>query len=151
MTERANAGVMVRPATKADLPQVERLLSANELILDDVASGIEGFLVAEVQGSVVGTIGLEAYPPFGLLRSAAVDPARHGAGLGAELVGGLVVEARRRRLRAIYLFTPSASGFFERHGFTRMERDALPAEVKRSGQFTHSCGASAVTMMRKLD
>lgn len=141
----------IRRATPGDLPAVERLLTANGLILDDVAEGIGGFLVAEEGGVIIATIGLEVYPPFGLLRSAAVEPVRHGRGLGARLVDRLIVEARRRELRALYLFTPSAAGFFERRGFIRMERGALPDEVRASGQFTHSCGASAVTMVRRLD
>lgn len=142
--------VAVRRATAADLPAVERLLVANALILDDVAAGIGDFFVAEADGALVGTIGLEARAPYGLLRSAAVDPARHGAGIGARLVGRLVEEARARRLAALYLFTPSAASFFERHGFVRTTRDAIPEELRTTGQFTHSCGASAVTMVRKL-
>ena len=146
----STTSLTIRRATPADLPAVERLLTANGLILDDVAEGIGGFLVAEEGSAIIATIGLEAYPPFGLLRSAAVEPARQGSGLGARLMDRLVVEARQRQLRALYLFTPSAAGFFERHGFVGMERDALPVEVKASGQFTHSCGASAVTMVRRL-
>ena len=140
----------IRPATPADLPEVERLLTANALILDDVAAGIRDFFVAEEAGRVVGTIGLEARAPFGLLRSAAVDPARQGGGVGARLVTRLVEEARARQLAALYLFTPSAAPFFERHGFTRTTREAIPVELRSTGQFTHSCGATAVTMVRRL-
>ena len=150
MRDPVASSLTIRRATSADLPAVERLLQANGLILDDVAEGIDGFLVAEDRDAIVGTIGLEAYPPFGLLRSAAVEPMRHGSGLGGQLVDRLIADARGRGLRAIYLFTPSAAGFFARHGFAQMERDALPTEVKVSGQFTHSCGASAVTMAREL-
>lgn len=150
MTISAGSGVVVRRATAADLPQVERLLEANALILDDVAAGIGDFFVAEADGRMVGTIGLEARAPYGLLRSAAVDPARHGSGIGTRLVARLVEEARARRLAALYLFTPGAADFFERHGFVRTTRDAIPAELRTTGQFTHSCGASAVTMVREL-
>lgn len=150
MTIRSAPAVTVRRATAADLPQVERLLVANALILDDVAAGIGDFLVAESDGRVVGTIGLEARSPYGLLRSAAVDPSRHGAGIGTGLVARLLEEARSRGLAALYLFTPSAAPFFERHGFVPTTRDAIPAELRTTGQFTHSCGASAVTMVREL-
>lgn len=150
MRDPVTSSLTIRRATAADLPAVERLLVANGLILDDVARGIDEFLVAQDRDAVVGTIGLERYPPFGLLRSAAVEPMRQGTGLGGQLVERLIAQARSHGLRAVYLFTPSAAGFFVRHGFARMERDALPAEVKGSGQFTHSCGASAVTMVREL-
>lgn len=140
----------IRRATRNDLPQVEALLVANGLILDDVAAGIDDFLVAETDGVVIGTIGLEPRRPFALLRSAAVDPQRHGGGIGARLVGALVSEAESRGLAALYLFTPSAAPFFERHGFTRTTRDAIPEELRSTGQFAHACGATAVTMVREL-
>ncbi len=150
MTVAPRTTVVIRRATVGDLPAVERLLTANGLILDDVAAGIADFFVAEGEGMVFGTIGLEVRAPYALLRSAAVDPVRHRSGIGALLVARLVEEARARGLRALYLFTPSAAPFFERHGFTRTTREAVPRELRSTGQFTHACGATAVTMVREL-
>jgi len=141
----------VRRATRGDLPRVESLLTANGLILDDVAAGIEEFFVAEGDGEVVGTIGLEVKGPYALLRSAAVDPARHRGGIGAHLVETLVDEAKGRGIRALYLFTPSAAPFFERHGFVRTTRDAIPEELRSTGQYTHACGETAVTMVKEFN
>jgi amino-acid N-acetyltransferase len=62
----------------------------------------------------------------------------------------LVEEAGARGLKALYLFTPSAAPFFERHGFVRTTREAVPAELRETGQYTHACGATAVTMTRTL-
>jgi N-acetylglutamate synthase-like GNAT family acetyltransferase len=100
--------------------------------------------------TLIGTIGLETRHPFALLRSAAVDPARHGGGIGAQLVAALVVEAEARGLAALYLFTPSAASFFARHGFVRTTREAIPEELRSTGQFAHACGATAVRMVREL-
>lgn len=140
----------LRNARPTDLPAVERLLTANGLILDDVAGGIGDFIVAESAGEIIGTIGLEVRPPYALLRSAAVDPARHRGGLGGRLVARLVSAAESRGVRALYLFTPSAAPFFEKHGFERTTRDAIPEELRSTGQFAHACGATAVTMVRTL-
>lgn len=150
MTTISKPQVTLRSATPADLPEVERLLTANGLILDGVAAGIGDFFVAEAGGVVVGTIGLEVRAPFALLRSAAVDPTHHGAGIGARLVARLVEEAEARRITGLYLFTPSAAPFFERHGFIRTTRDAIPEQLRGTGQFAHACGATAVTMVREL-
>lgn len=139
-----------RTATLKDLPAVERLLSANGLIVDDVATGIGDFLVAEVDGDVIGTIGLEVRAPYALLRSAAVEPSRHRGGLGSALVTDLIAAARARGVRALYLFTPGAAAFFERHGFVRTTRDTIPEELRSTGQYTHACGATAVTMVLDL-
>lgn len=142
--------IELRQATAADLPAVERLLTVNGLILDDVAAGITDFLVAVSDGTIVGTIGLEVREPYALLRSAAVAPSRQRDGLGGRLVGRLVEEAKRRGVVALYLFTPSAAPFFERQGFARTTREAIPGPLRETGQFTHACGASAVTMVREL-
>ena len=150
MTPASTPPIGVRSAVAADLPAVEGLLTANGLILDDVAAGIGDFFVAEEEGAVIGTIGLEVRAPYALLRSAAVAPGRHGGGIGAKLVERLVAEAAARKIEALYLFTPSAAPFFDRHGFTRTTRDAIPAELRGTGQFTHACGATAVTMVRRL-
>ena len=150
MTIAPGTTVAIRRAVVGDLPAVERLLSANGLILDDVAAGIADFFVAEAGDAVVGTIGLEIRAPYALLRSAAVDPSRHRGGIGARLVARVVEEAESRGLRALYLFTPSAAPFFERHGFVRTTREAIPQELRSTGQFTHACGATAVTMVREL-
>ena len=150
MTVAPGTAVAIRRAIVGDLPAVERLLTANGLILDDVAAEIGDFLVAEAGDAVVGTIGLEIRAPYALLRSAAVDPNRHRGGIGARLVARLVEEARARGLTALYLFTPSAAPFFERHGFVRTTREAIPQELRSTGQFTHACGATAVTMVREL-
>ena len=150
MTVAPEMSVTIRRATVADLPAVEGLLTGNGLILDDVAAGIADFFVAEAGDAVVGTIGLEIRAPYALLRSAAVDPSRHRGGIGARLVTRLVEEARARGLTALYLFTPSAAPFFERHGFVRTTREAVPQELRSTGQFTHACGATAVTMVREL-
>jgi amino-acid N-acetyltransferase len=150
MTIASDPQLTLRPAIPTDLPEVERLLTANGLILDDVAAGIRDFFVAEEDGALLGTIGLEVRAPFALLRSAAVDPSRHGGGIGARLVARLVEEAQARKIAALYLFTPSAAPFFERHGFARTTRDAIPEALRRTGQFVHACGATAVTMVRVL-
>lgn len=150
MTAHPGPAVTLRPAQAGDLPAVERLLVANGLILDDVAAGIADFLVAEERGEVVGTVGLEVRAPYALLRSAAVAPGRQGAGIGARLVTRLVEGATRRGVEALYLFTPSAAPFFERHGFVRTTRDAIPEPLRATGQYSHACGATAVTMVRVL-
>jgi amino-acid N-acetyltransferase len=132
------------------LAAVERLLVANDLILEGVRESITDFVVAEEGSELVGVVGLEIRAPYALLRSAAVAPTRHRAGIGARLVARVVELAEERDLAALYLFTPSAAPFFERQGFHPTSRDAVPAELRETGQFTHACGATAVTMVREL-
>ncbi|MEO6067386.1 MAG: arsenic resistance N-acetyltransferase ArsN2 [Gemmatimonadota bacterium] len=151
MRQEIGNKLVLRSAVQADLPAIERLLTANDLILEGVREAVGDFVVAEEGGAIVGTIGLEVRGAFALLRSAAVDPARHRGGIGAQLVERVVERALDHQLRALYLFTPTAAPFFERHGFTGTTREAIPAELRETGQFSHACGATAVTMVRMLE
>lgn len=150
MAQDRGATLVLRPAASGDLPVIERLLTGNDLILEGVREAVDDFVVAVEGGEVVGVIGLEIRHPYALLRSAAVSPARHRGGIGARLVARAVEIARERRLAALYLFTPVAAPFFERHGFTRTTKAAIPAELGGTGQFTHACGETAVTMVLEL-
>jgi amino-acid N-acetyltransferase len=140
-----------RAATTADLKPVLDLLRGHALDLSGVRESLGDFLVAEEEGRVIGSIGLEVHAPFALLRSAAILPARKGGGLGSALVERIVDHARGRQVTALYLFTTEAASFFERHGFVRIDRQEMPAALKATAQFTHACGATAVAMVRTLD
>src|SRR6185369_4088847 len=89
-----DGGVMqIRQATGADLAAVTTLLASHQLPTAGVTAPLEGFLVAEEGGAVVGVIGLERYDAFGLLRSAAVHNDQQGTGVGAALVEQLLEDA----------------------------------------------------------
>ena len=62
----------IRNATNADLPAVEKLLSASNLPIDGVRDNFSSFLVAENDGKIAGAIGLEEFGAVALLRSATV-------------------------------------------------------------------------------
>jgi glycerol 3-phosphatase-2 len=86
-----------------------------------------------------------------VLRSVAVDPFLRGKGIGALLVSRVVREARRLGGGAIYVFTETASGFFERLGFVAVRRDMLPRAVRASSQALEECAESAVPMVLALE
>ncbi len=146
----------LRAATPADIAAIERLLTAADLptagIADLLATRPADFVVAEDprSGDVVAVAGLELCCENALLRSVAVraDWQRHG--LGRELVRRLVCEAESRGLRALYLLTMTAEHYFPRFGFARVERDAVPEEIRETLEFRSACPATAVAMERSL-
>jgi len=142
--------VTVRRAGAADDDAVRRILREADLPTDDFTDGEMLSLVAEEEGAIVGTIGLEFYPPAGLLRSAAVTPACRGRGVAALLVEALVREARATSLAEIVLLTPSAAGYFGRFGFVKVARESLSGPVLSSRQFTGTTCASAPVMRLAL-
>lgn len=144
------AGFTVRGAAPADLDAVVHLLERCELPTEGVADWLGSFLVAEHDGSLAGTVGLELYGPRALLRSVAVLPEFRGSGLGRLLVENIVKLAADRGATDIYLLTTTADDWFLRFGFERTTREAVPTPVHASVEFRGACPGSAVVMSRPL-
>jgi len=151
MSAGAINDVRVRPATPADLPAVEDLLTRSDLPLDGVRESLRSFVVAERDGKLVGVAGLEKCGDDGLLRSAAVDPEWRGRGLGRSLVERVIFDAESSGLRALYLLTTTAEKYFPTFGFHETTRDSVPAGVQATAQFSHLCPSSATVMKLPLD
>jgi amino-acid N-acetyltransferase len=137
-------------ATSGDLPGVLALLRQCKLLEDGVAEAIDAFWVARSARGLIGCAGLETYGGFGLLRSVAVDESARGSGLGARLVARVAAAARARGLSHLFLLTTTATGFFERRGFHRVERAAVPVQVAESWEFRVGCPETAVAMRFEL-
>ncbi|HEY2805626.1 MAG TPA: arsenic resistance N-acetyltransferase ArsN2 [Gemmatimonadales bacterium] len=140
----------LRQAKTDDLPAVSALLEAQRLPLDGVADSIRDYIIAEEKGAVAGTIGLERYERYGLLRSAAVATGWQGKGVGQLLVERLLETAKACGLTDVYLFTTTAERYFPRYGFKVIPREAVPEPVQRSVEFTSACPSSATVMVREI-
>jgi len=150
MTESAITDIDVRPATADDLAAVEDLLMRSNLPLDGVKQSLSSFVVAERDGRVVGVAGLERCGDYGLLRSAAVDPEWRGRGLGRTLVERVISDAESAGVRALYLLTTTAEKYFPTFGFQKTTREAVPAELQGTAEFTGACPSSATVMTLPL-
>jgi len=139
----------IRPATAQDLPIVQRLLVAAELPLDGLDEQFgEGYAIAECGGVAIGVEGIEVYGDAGLLRSAAVQPAWRGRGVGDALTQDRLSWAVTRGLREVWLLTTTAADSFPRFGFQRASRHDAPAALQRSREFAEACPATAIAMRR---
>ena len=148
---------VLRAATAADHPAVERLLADVDLPTAGIAPLFEvragDFVVADDPrraGELAAVAGMEVCRTDALLRSVAVRPEWREAGLGHQLVWRVVSDAERRGLRALYLLTMTAERYFPRFGFTRVDRTAVPADVLATVEFRSACPASATVMARPL-
>lgn len=149
-TRAGGASALIRGATMADLPAVERLLRESQLPLDGVREALNAFLVAESGGTLVGVAGLEVCCEHALLRSVAVVPSWRSKGLGRELISRIIADAESRGIKALYLLTTTAERYFPSFGFERITRDEVPADVQATGEFRGACPASATVMCRPL-
>lgn len=138
----------IRDAIGSDHPAVIGLLEAAGLPVAGVLPSLEGYHVVEDQGRIVGAIGLELYGPDALLRSAVVDPAARGTGIGSALVERILDRARRHGVHGVYLLTTTADRYFPRFGFDRITREDVPHGVRASVEFQEACPESAVVMRK---
>jgi amino-acid N-acetyltransferase len=144
--------ITIRPAKNEDRKAIAELLSANKLVpLDETAQFGSQYAVAVAAGGiVVGVAGYERYGSDILLRSVAVSEAWRRAGVGARLTMDRLVHAGAQGCQAAYLLTGTARGYWERHGFSTIDRRAAPEAITRSREWSAACPASATAMLRRL-
>ena len=143
--------ITIRNATLGDLDIIVGLLTAVDLPTEDVGSStLASFVVAELDGTVVGVAGLENYGNYGLLRSVAVAPVQRNKGIAKKLTHATLERAAVGRIGEVYLLTTTADKYFTRHGFLPVERIEVPDEIKSTAEFSSLCPDSAVVMRLKI-
>ncbi len=95
----------------------------------EMSENIRDFTLAFSGEQLVGCGALHFYSPTsGEIRSLAVEPSLKSRGVGRAIVETLEREAREYQLHSIFAFT-YVSGFFEKLGFSQVERGELPLKV----------------------
>jgi arsenite methyltransferase len=147
----ASAGneVTIEPAKKGDRSAIEALL-AEAGLPTDVEPHLGDFLVARHRGDVIGCTGMEVQDRDALFRSLAVSPAYRGAGVGRRLYEALVERARAKGVERAYLLTTTIVPLAESWGCQQVDRDSVPAAIRKTAQFQGACCASAVAMRKDL-
>jgi amino-acid N-acetyltransferase len=139
----------IRAVKPEDIHEVRRLLTEADLPTEGVEDQFgPGYAVAVDGGAVVGSAGVERHGRFGLLRSVVVAPEMRRRGVAELLMRDRLAWAGTEGLEAVYLLTTTAERYFARMGFERVERDALPVEIRDSREFASTCPSSAVAMRR---
>jgi amino-acid N-acetyltransferase len=126
----------VRPATEADVAAIASVVNAHaregHLLprsAENIRASIQSWLVAELDGVVVGIGSLLAMSPTLVeVRSLAVLPAFRSYGIGALIVQGLVARARSRGIPTVFALT-RAVPFFARLGFMVTDKERFPEKV----------------------
>lgn len=124
-------------------------LGAAHLTTDDLGGPDQMFFSLSDDEGLIGFIGLEGNGADRLLRSLVVLPTRRGAGYGRMLVERLegVVHGAVERL---HLLTSGIGEFFRRLDYADADRDAAPAFIAATAQFTSLCGPRATYLVKDL-
>jgi amino-acid N-acetyltransferase len=146
------AAVSIRPAESGDRTAIGELLSASKLVpLDETAQfGPQYAVAVNGDGILVGVAGYERYGTDILLRSVAVWGPWRSTGIGARLTADRIAHVKALGCGAAYLLTDTARGYWERHGFSMIDRQAAPEPITRSHEWSAACPVSATAMFRSL-
>jgi amino-acid N-acetyltransferase len=148
---RAHQEPSVRRAQASELTAVLQLLGGAGLPTADLASAPDLQLwVAEIEGRLVGVIGLERFGTGALLRSLSIAPDSQRRGFGRALVARLERDAHAAGIERLVLLTETAQAFFRRLGYQIIDRVYVPKELKESAEFCSLCPASAVCLTKSL-
>lgn len=133
--------------TNKELESLKKFLQVNQLPADDLQLKNSLLLTYyNADDTLVGSGGLEFYEGKALLRSLAVSPELRGQQLGKQIVQDLLQQAREAGMNDVYLLTQTAFFFFQKLGFTEVQRDLVPAEIKASSEFSQVCPSTAQVM-----
>jgi amino-acid N-acetyltransferase len=134
------------------------LLAAARALLEDAKlptadlteQHCEHFFYSGSAAEPSGLVGLELLGDVALLRSLVVIPAARSSGMGTALVRFAENYARAQGVRALYLLTTTAEGFFTRLGYAAAARDLAPSAIRATREFAGICPASSAFLSKPL-
>lgn len=136
------------------LPAIEEvlpLLAECALPVADISASAPLRFFGVRDGDVlVAVVGLELYPPFGLLRSLAVAPTSRGCGLARKLVTFVESFAAAQGIESLFLLTTTAEGFLLRLGYLPASRSAAPPVIQATSQFSGLCPSSSAFLSKRV-
>ena len=97
--------------------------------LADIYENLQTFIIAELDGNVVGCCALEIiWADLAEIKSLAVNGANRQAGIGKALVAAALEQATRLGIPKVFALTLEPE-FFIKSGFDVVEKDTLPMKV----------------------
>jgi amino-acid N-acetyltransferase len=136
-----------RHSKKIDLPQIEAILQANNLITSDLSNPKINFIVANCYNELIACVGLEVYGKDSLLRSFAVVEQFRNQKIGLKLIDFAIAFAHQKGVSTIHLLTNTAKIYFEKHGFIEKERLFASEQIRSTKEFSSLCPSSSHYMV----
>lgn len=128
---------MIRKARMDEVPEIQKLLDASarrgELLpraLGELYDSLRDFQVStDPRGRILGCCALHpAWERLGEIRSLAVREGSRNHGIGRELVGQCLEDARELGIDRVFVLTFSP-GFFEKLRFSHVSKSMLPHKI----------------------
>lgn len=127
---------MLRKAQITDVKEIQKLLTAyanrGDMLsrsLSELYESIRDFYIVEEEGRLLGTSALHiVWEDLAEVRSVAVAEDVGRKGIGSQVVGACIDEARELGLKRIFCLTYKPD-FFARFGFAVVDKNQLPHKV----------------------
>jgi len=127
---------MIRKARIGDVKDIQKLLtnfaSRGEMLsrsLSELYEALRDFYVFEKEGQLLGTSALHiVWEDLAEVRSVAVSEDAGRRGIGTQVVGACIEEARQLGLKRIFCLTYKPD-FFAKFGFVVVDKSELPHKV----------------------
>jgi len=140
--------IEIKSVENSDYESIIDLLKDSSLPFTDIPVNLPHFFKAELDGIIVGTIGLELYNEYALLRSLTVKEETKNNGLGKLLINKVFTYTSENNIKEIYLLTTTADKYFEKIGFELINREQVPIKIKESQQFIETCPSTAFVLKK---
>ena len=140
----------LRSAVATDLPLIHQWLNQAGLPTEDVSEVLTSLYLGMNGEAVVGIGGIERHGEDGLLRSLVIAEPFRQQGYGQGLCQQLIQKAQADNIQALYLLTNTADHFFAKFGFEQIDRQAAPATMQSTTEFSHLCPDTAICMRLKV-
>ena len=149
ITEISNALQLKVVVNEEEKQQAIALLQLQQLPVSDIDEDKILYLLKDAERTI-GTVGLEIFEDFALLRSVSVVKEEQGKGYGKYIKEEIEKYVKEAGINCLYLLTTTAKDFFNKHGYCVISREEAPASVKQTAAFTSLCPASAVIMKKRI-
>lgn len=127
---------MIRKARIEDIKKIQAIINAfakKDLMLprslNELYENLRDFWVAQEGARVVGCCALHiSWDDLSEIKSLAVEKTRQNKGVGRDLVGACIDEAKQLGAKKIFVLT-YRSDFFKKLGFKRIKNSELPHKI----------------------
>jgi amino-acid N-acetyltransferase len=129
--------VTFRTARSDDVSAISAMIASEHLPPFFIEDFLDGFIVAELDGTMLACGGVEIYGECAVLRSIVVAPEARGLRLGRRIVELLVKLAIDRGAKDLYLFTMDAWAFWKHVGFADVALDEWREPARACWQYEY--------------
>lgn len=138
-------------AAYEDWPKIKALLREAGLPHEDIKTPhLNRFMVIRDGERLAGVAGIELYGSAALLLSLAVAPDYRRFGFASNLLAKIEEYAKAKGAETLYLFTATAAGFFEKRGYQKVDRKAVPQAIQDPAEFNGLRPSNAGWLVRHL-